>query len=53
MTEVVEVKTVSMKVEDGKLIIAVDPNKNGTPLMKLSVDIAEVPAEVAAAFKKD
>lgn len=49
-----EKKVVSFEVEDGKLKLVVDPNRDGQPVVSLVVDIAEVPDEVAALFlKKD
>jgi len=48
-----ENKAFDMKIEDGELRIVVDPNKDGTPVIKLQVDLAEVPDEVISALKKD
>ncbi len=48
-----ENKVLEMKIVDGKFLISVDPNKNGVPVIQVSVDLAEVPAEVVALFKKD
>ena len=44
-------KAVKFEITDGKLIILVDPNKDGEVLMKLEVDLTEVPDEVISAFK--
>ena len=50
--EVVEKKMLDFKIEDGKLHLSVDPNKDGQPVVTLVVDMAEVPDEVLSAFKK-
>lgn len=47
-----EKKVVDFKVEDGKLKILVDTNKDGEPVVSLVVDIAEIPDEVVSALKK-
>ena len=47
-----EIKATEMKLEDGHLVILVDPNKNGKPVLKVILDIAEVPSEIAELFKK-
>lgn len=47
-----ENKSVSFKVEDGKLVVQVDPNKDGQALLTVHLDIAEVPDEVIELFKK-
>lgn len=47
-----ENKAFDFKVEGGKLLITIDPNKDGQPVMTLSVDIAEIPDEVISALKK-
>ena len=41
------------KVDEGKFIISVDPNKDGQPVVFLSVDLTEVPDEIASLFKKE
>lgn len=48
-----ENKIVDFKIEDGKLIISADPNKNGKPVLYVSLDIMEVPAEIVSILKKD
>ena len=53
MDDVVENKVVEFKIEDGKMIIKVDPNKDGEAVISISVNIAEIPDEVVSAFKKD
>ena len=45
-------KAVSFEVVDGCLVIGVDPNRDGQAVVSLKVDLAEVPDEVAALFKK-
>jgi hypothetical protein len=47
-----ENKAVSFKLEGGKFVIAVDLNKDGQPMIQIAVDLAEVPDEVLAIFKK-
>jgi len=44
---------VEFKVENGKFIIHVDPNKDGQNVVSIVVDLTEVPDEVVAIFKKD
>ena len=45
-----ENQAVSFKIDDGKLNLTVDPNKDGQPLVTLSIDLKEVPDEVVDAF---
>jgi hypothetical protein len=47
-----EAKKVSFSVVDGKFVIDIDPNADGKVLLSVSLDIAQVPAEVAALFAK-
>lgn len=47
-----EKKSVVLKIDGGKLIIVVDPNKDGDALLVVSVDLAEVPDEVIEVFKR-
>lgn len=47
-----EKKAVSFKIVDSKLLVEVDPNKNGTPVIKLELDLVEVPSEIVAVIKK-
>jgi hypothetical protein len=47
-----ENKVVDFKVEGGKVIITVDPNKDGQAVLVVAVDIAEIPDEVIDMFKK-
>jgi hypothetical protein len=39
-------KAVEFKFEGSKLLIAIDPNKDGGPVLKLEIDLAEIPDEV-------
>lgn len=43
---------VAFKVQDGQLIVAVDSNADGKPVVTVSLDLAQVVAEIAAALKK-
>lgn len=52
MTDVIEKKMLDFEIKDGKLILSVDPNKDGEPVVFLSVDLKEVPDEIVSAFKK-
>lgn len=45
-------KKLAMTTQDGKFIILVDPNQDGEALIKLEVDLAEVPDELIDIFKK-
>jgi len=47
-----EPKAIEFKIEDAKLIVIVDPNKDGQPVIHLSVDLAEVPDEIISALRK-
>lgn len=47
-----EVKVISYKVEGSKLVIAVDPNKDGQPVLKLELDALEAFNEIASALGK-
>lgn len=46
-------KILSMNLVDGKLVISVDSNKDGEPVLEVSVDILEVPDELMKILKKD
>lgn len=48
-----ENKMVDFKIEDGKFIISLDANKDGEPVLFLSLDLKEVPDEIVSLFKKD
>jgi hypothetical protein len=41
-----EKKAVEFKFEGAKLVIVVDPNKDGGAVLKVEVDLAEIPDEV-------
>ncbi len=43
---------VSFKIEDGKLVVSVDSNLDGKPVIVVGLDLAQVLAEVANLFKK-
>ena len=47
-----ENKIVDFKFEGSKLIINVDPNKDGEVVLSVSLDMAEIPDEVASFFAK-
>ena len=47
-----EKKAIDFKIEDAKLIIKVDPNKDGQAVVELNVDLAEVADEIIDAIKK-
>jgi len=49
--EVAEHKALSFAIVESKMVIAVDPNKNGAPVVKIEIDLKEVPAEVLAIIK--
>lgn len=44
---------VEFKIENGMLIIEVDPNKDGQNVLVLHIDLAEIPDEVLSVLKKD
>ena len=46
-------KVFDIKIEDGKLIISIDTNKDGEPVAFFSVALSEIPDEVIDAIKKD
>ena len=48
-----ENKIVNFSIEDGKLCIAVDPNKDGQPVLEVKVDLAEAMDEISALFNKE
>ena len=47
-----ENKALSFSFDGAKLNIAIDPNKNGSPVIEIKVDMAEVPSEVLSLFTK-
>ena len=51
MTE--ENKIVTYEVVDGKFKVCVDPNKDGEPVICITLDAMEVFDEITSALKKD
>jgi hypothetical protein len=47
-----ENKVLEYAIEDGKLVLKVDPNKNGKYVVKVEIDMLEVPSEIVSAIKK-
>jgi hypothetical protein len=47
-----EKKMIDFKFEDGKMILSVDPNKDGEPVLFLMIDAAEVPDEIVSIISK-
>lgn len=45
-------KRIEFKLDAGKLLITVDSNDDGEPLLVVSLDLTEVPDEVLSLFKK-
>lgn len=45
-----EPEKVSYKFEDGKLVVDVDLNSDGKPLLELKLDVSQIPAEAIAAW---
>ncbi len=45
-----ENKAVEMKFEGTKLIVNIDPNKDGGPVIVVMVDLMEIPDEVMSAI---
>ena len=41
-----EAKAIDFKFEGTKLVLTVDPNKDGGPVLSLIVDLMEIPDEV-------
>ncbi|MCK5615253.1 hypothetical protein KAR91_76020 [Candidatus Pacearchaeota archaeon] len=48
-----EAKKLDFKMEDGKFVILVDPNADGEPLLRIMINLSEVPDEIVSLFKKD
>lgn len=46
-------KIVSLKIDDGQLVIRVDANKDGEAVVEVKVNILEVPDEIIDLLKKD
>jgi len=42
---------VKFEYQDTKLFVSIDPNKNGVPVIKLELDLSEIPSEVWEAIK--
>lgn len=51
MTDV-KAKKVEFGVEGSKFVVKVDPNADGEALLKVELDLTEVPDEIAAIFIK-
>lgn len=47
-----ENKVLNFRIEDGFILIDVDPNKDGTAVISLRINLAEIPDEVLAVIKK-
>jgi hypothetical protein len=47
-----EKKALDFKIDGGKFILSFDPNKDGQPVLSLSVDLVEVPDEVISLISK-
>lgn len=47
-----ENKVVDFTFEGSKLIVKVDPNKDGEHVLEVKIDMAEVPDEIASIFAK-
>ena len=43
---------VAFKVQDGQLVVSVDTDADGKPVVTVALDLAQVLAEIASAFKK-
>jgi len=46
-----ENQVVEVKFEGAKVIINVDPNKDGSPLVKVELDLLQIPSEVKDLIK--
>lgn len=44
-------KSVELKFEGAKAIIVIDPNKDGSPLVKVELDLLQIPQEVKDLIK--
>jgi hypothetical protein len=47
-----EFKAVSYEFEGTKMVVKVDPNKDGEAVLKIEIDLKEVPDEVLVAITK-
>jgi len=43
-------KAVDFRFEGSKLIVVVDPNKDGEPVLSVELELAEIPDEVLSAI---
>lgn len=43
---------VAVKWEDGKVVVKVDMNEDGEPILELKLDVKELPEEAIAAWKE-
>jgi hypothetical protein len=50
--KVMENKAIDFQVENGNIVIKVDSNRDGQPLLVLSIAMSEIPDEVFALIKK-
>lgn len=46
-----EANAVEVKFEGAKVIVLVDPNKDGSPLVKVELDLMQIPAEIKELIK--
>jgi len=46
-----EKKVLDFKIEDDKMLLTVDPNKDGQPVLSLAINLKEVPDEIISAIK--
>jgi hypothetical protein len=46
-----EAQVVDVKFEGAKVVVTVDPNKDGSPLVKVELDLLQIPAEVKELIK--
>jgi hypothetical protein len=47
-----ENKVIDFNIVDGKFIVVVDPNKNGVAVIRVELNLAEIPSEVLSLFSK-
>lgn len=45
-------KAVDFKFEGSKLVVVVDPNQDGQAVVKVEVELAEIPDEVLSAIQE-
>lgn len=46
-----ENKVLTIKLDGEYFVVAVDPNKDGEPVMELKIHLSEIPDEVISALK--